>query len=175
MNIFALSLWEDPKQKWTMLLENSRIYRERQRLQCCLLYSHNILFQQKNSFTRARLNAICEKLVLDEPNNENWTPLALLFNPQHNALTGNCDINVLIVALEENGKEVVWHDRRNGSSSIDLDAPEDTLMGIVLKIYVRSDLDAPQSFKDTDEVRAFLDYIIGLGGEVLLVMNQKQS
>ncbi|KAJ7959782.1 Josephin-like protein [Quillaja saponaria] len=182
-----------------MASESSQIYHERQRLQYCLLHSLNNLFQQKNAFTRASLNAICEKLVLEEPNKETWKPLSIVFKPHHNALTGNYDINVLIAALEEKGKEVVWHDRRNGSSSIDLDAPEDTLMGIVINASVRriaglwdsrhwvalrkidgvwynldSDLRAPQSFKDTDEVREFLDYIIGCSGEVLLVMNQKQ-
>jgi josephin len=145
------------------------------------------------------LNEIAEKLVLDDPNKETWTPLSVFLKPHHNAMTGNYDINVLIAALEGEGKSVVWHDRRNGASLINLDASEESLMGIVLNVSVRkfgglwksrhwitlkkidevwynldSDLLAPETFKDTEEVREFLDYIIHHGGEVLLVMNGKQ-
>lgn len=162
-------------------------------------YQNNYVEQRKDVFTRSSLNEIAEKLVLEEPNNETWTPFSVLFKPHHNALTGNYDINVLIAALEDKGKNVVWHDRRNGASSIDLDGPEDALMGILLNVPVRmfaglwksrhwvalrkidgvwynldSDLVAPQAFEDTEKVREFLDYIIGYGGEVLLVMNNKQ-
>lgn len=160
-----------------------------------------LINQQKDAFTRATLNAISERLALnDSSNSESWKPLSFLFKPHHNTLTGNYDINVLIMALEEKGKSVAWHDRRNGVTSIDLDAPEDVLMGIVINISVRrfagiwksrhwialrkidgvwynldSDLVSPQAFHDTDRVREFLDNAIAQGGEVLLVMNQKQS
>lgn len=175
------------------------VYHERQRLQFCLLHSLNNLFQEKGAFTRAHLNAIAEKLNHDDPNKGTWTPVSVIFKPHHNALTGNYDINVLIAALEEKGKKVIWHDRRSGASSIDLDEPVDKLMGIVLNVPVRkygglwrgrhwvtlkkikgvwynldSDFSAPHSFKDTEEVREFLDAIIGGGAEVLLVMNDKQ-
>ncbi|KAF7833754.1 josephin-like protein [Senna tora] len=180
--------------------KNIQVYHERQRLQYCLLHCLNNLFQQKDAFTRAGLNAIAEKLILDEPERADWTPLSVVFKPHHNVLTGNYDVNVLITALEEKGKSVVWHDRRNGASSIDLDAPNETLMGVVLNVSVRrfpglwksrhwitlrridgvwynldSDLDTPKPFKDTNEVRKFLDSTIGDGGEILLVMNEKQS
>lgn len=166
-------------------------------------YVYWFLFnQQKDAFTRSSLNAISEKLALDDvsSNTESWTPFSVLFKPHHNALTGNYDINVLIAALEEKGKSVVWHDRRNGGSSIDLDAPEDVLMGVVINVPVKrfagiwksrhwialrkidgvwynldSDLSAPQCFRDTEKVREFLDFSIVHGGEVLLVMNHKQS
>lgn len=155
--------------------------------------------QQKDAFTRASLNEVAEKLVVDETDKETWTPLSVVFKPHHNAITGNYDINVLIAALKGKGKSVIWHDRRNGASSIDLDGPEDALMGIVLNVSVRryagiwrsrhwvtlrriegvwynldSDLVVPRAFKDTDEVRKFLDHIIGQGGEILLVMNDKR-
>ncbi|KAK7275969.1 hypothetical protein RIF29_17097 [Crotalaria pallida] len=180
---------------------SSQLYHERQSLQFCLLHALNSLFQQKDAFTRASLNAISEKLALDDnSNSETWTPLSVLFKPHHNVLTGNYDINVLIAALEEKGKSVIWHDRRNGASSIDLDASQDVLMGIVVNVYVRrfagiwksrhwialrkvdgvwynldSDLHAPQPFQDMQKVREFLDCTISNGGEVFLVMNQKQS
>ncbi|GMY10642.1 josephin-like protein [Fagus crenata] len=182
-----------------MATENTQIYHERQKLQFCLLHSLNNLFQQKDAFTRASLNEIAEKLVIDDPNKVTWTPLSVLFKPHHNAITGNYDINVLMAALEGKGKSVIWHDRRNGASLINLDASEDTLMGIVLNLSARkygglwksrhwvtlkridgvwynldSDLEAPETFKDNEEVREFLDYMIGHGGEVLLVMNDKQ-
>ncbi|GKV26175.1 hypothetical protein SLEP1_g35521 [Rubroshorea leprosula] len=180
-----------------MASEKTQIYHERQRLQFCLLHSLNNLFQQKDAFSRASLNAISKKLVLDDPNKETWTPLSFLFKPHHNAITGNYDINVLISALEGKGKSVVWHDRRIGVSSIDLDdGPEGTLMGIVLNVPVKryagfwggrhwiavrnidgvcynldSDFATRQSFRDAEEVREFLDCIIGHGGEILLVKN----
>ncbi|XP_062085142.1 josephin-like protein [Humulus lupulus] len=183
-----------------MASNNPQIYHERQKLQFCLLHSLNNLFQKKDTFTRASLNGIAENLVLDEAEKRTWTPLSVLFKPHHNTFTGNYDINVLIAALEGKGKNLVWHDRRNGASSIDLDEPEeDALMGIVLNIPVKrfgglcnsrhwvtlrkiggtwynldSDLASPMAFKDTVEVRNFLDSMIGLGGEVLLVMNAKQ-
>lgn len=179
--------------------KNTHIYHERQRMQFCLLHSLNNLFQQEDAFTRASLNEIAEKLVLDDPNRESWSPFSVLFKPHHNALTGNYDINVLFSALEGKGKKVVWHDRRNGASSINLDASDNTLMGIVLNVSVRrfgglwksrhwvtvknidgvwynldSDLIAPEPFKDAEEVRQFLDYVIDNGAEVLLVMNGKE-
>lgn len=155
--------------------------------------------QQKDAFTRAGLNEIADSLVLDETEKQKWTPLSGLFKPHHNTLTGNYDINVLIAALERKGKGVIWHDRRNGASSIDLDGPEDALMGIVVNIPVKrfggiwrsrhwvtlrkidgrwynldSDLVAPKAFEDREQVRGFLDSAIEHGGEVLLVMNGKQ-
>ncbi|KAK1394280.1 Ubiquitinyl hydrolase 1 [Heracleum sosnowskyi] len=173
------------------------VYHEKQKLQFCLLHSLNNLFQEKNAFTRADLNAIAEKLVLDDPTRGKWTPLSLIFKPHHNAVTGNYDINVLIAALEGKGKRVVWHDRRNGAASLDLDGSEGKLMGIVLNVPERkygglwrsrhwvalrriegvwynldSDFAAPYTFKDTEEVRESLDIAISGGAEILLVMNE---
>ncbi|VVB01848.1 unnamed protein product [Arabis nemorensis] len=172
----------------------SQIYHERQRLQFCLLHSLNNLFQDKDAFTKESLNSIAEKLVADDPNRETWTPLSFLLKPHHNTLTGNYDVNVMIAALEGKGKRVVWHDKRTGASSIDLDA--DALMGIVLNVPVKrygglwrsrhwvvmrkingvwynldSDLVVPYLFKDEDEVKGLLDQNLTSGGEILLVNN----
>ncbi|XP_024016744.1 josephin-like protein isoform X1 [Eutrema salsugineum] len=172
----------------------SQIYHERQRLQFCLLHALNNLFQDKDAFTRENLNSIAEELVADDPNKETWTPLSLLLKPHHNTLTGNYDVNVMIAALEGKGKSVVWHDKRLGASSIDLDS--DTLMGIVLNVPVKrygglwrsrhwvvmrringvwynldSDLVVPKPFKDEDEFRGFLDQNLSSGAEILLVNN----
>ncbi|KAK1586250.1 hypothetical protein Q3G72_000541 [Acer saccharum] len=180
--------------------EKTAIYHERQKLQFCLLHSLNNLFQQKDAFTRASLNEIAEKLVLDDPDKQTWTPLSVVFKPHHNSLTGNYDINVLIAALEGRGKAVVWRDHRNEAASIDLDGGDSsTLMGIVINVPVTryagiwkgrhwitlrkidgvwynldSDFKSPCSFEDSEEVREFLDRIIGLGGEVLLVEDDKE-
>ncbi|KAB5520383.1 hypothetical protein OIU77_017011 [Salix suchowensis] len=175
------------------------VYHEKQKLQFCLLHALNNLFQQQEAFTRARLNEISGKLVLEDPSKKTWTPFSIVFKPHHNAFTGNYDINVLIAALEEKDKTVVWHDRRNAASTIDLDGADDSLFGIVLNVPARryallwkgrhwitmrkiggvwynldSDLPKPMPFESTREVRGFLDYVLSNGGEVLLVMNQKE-
>ena len=62
---------------------------------------------------------------MDDPNRGGWNPVSIVFRPHHNEITGNYDINVLIAALEQKGKTVVWHDKRNGVSSIDLDGTDD--------------------------------------------------
>ncbi|XP_027941261.1 josephin-like protein [Vigna unguiculata] len=181
-----------------MATNNSEVYHERQRLQFCLVHSLNSLFQQKDAFTRAKLNEISERLALQDSNTETWTPFSFIFKPHHNVITGNYDVNVLIAALEEKGKSVEWHDRRKGASCIDLDAP--VLMGIVVNVSASrfggiwrsrhwialrkingvwfnldSDLDAPQPFLDAHEVREFLDFTLAQRGEVLIVLNEKQS
>lgn len=154
------------------------------------------MIQEKDAFTRPSLNIIAEKLALEDPNQASWTPISVVFKSHHNVLTGNYDINVLISALEERGKRVVWHDRRCGASSIDLD---DKLFGIVVNVPVSrygglwksrhwialrkvgevwynldSDLSAPHPFKDREEIVEFLDGVVSTGGEVLLVMHDEQ-
>ncbi|CAN4085756.1 unnamed protein product [Withania somnifera] len=156
--------------------ETNKIYHERQSLQLCLLHSLNNLFQSKDG---------------------SWTPLSIVFKPHHNEITGNYDINVLIAALEQKGRTVVWHDCRNGASSIDLD---DRLMGIVVNVPVRkfsglwrsrhwvtlrciqgvwynldSDFSLPYAFRDIQHVREFLDGLITAGAQVFLVMNHSNK
>lgn len=139
------------------------------------------------------MNAIAEKLQLDDPNQTSWTPLSVVFKSHHNVLTGNYDINVLIAALEGRGKNVVWHDRRCGAAMINLD---NKLFGIVVNVPVRrygglwkgrhwialrrvdniwynldSDFSEPYEFKNSEEIRDFLDGVISSKGEILLVMN----
>ncbi|KAL2898761.1 Josephin-like protein [Bienertia sinuspersici] len=179
---------------------NSEVYHERQRLQFCLLHALNNLFQEKDAFSRADLDGIAEELVLDDLTPIKWNPISAVFRPHHNLITGNYDVNVLIAALERRGKDVVWHDRRSGAASIDLDGSEDWLMGIMLNIPVKrfgglwknrhwitlrkingvwfnldSDVKDPYAFKDIDDVRVFLDSVILAGGEILLVWNDKQK
>lgn len=179
-----------------MSREEPGVYHEQQRLQFCLLHSLNNLFQRKDAFTRESLDLIADRLVLDDPDKQRWTPLSLLFKPHHNALTGNYDVNVLIAALEGEGKRVAWHDHRGGAAAIGLEDPDGKLMGLVLNVPVRryaglwrsrhwvavrkvegvwynldSDLDGPFAFQRLEEVREFLDHVMANGGEVLLVLN----
>lgn len=175
------------------------IYHEKQKLQFCLLHSLNNLFQEKGAFTRAGLNKIAEKLVHNDPTKGIWTPLSVVFRPHHNAFTGNYDVNVLTAAVEERGKSIKWHNQRYRASSIDLDDPADKLMGIVLNIPTRkygglwkarhwvalrkingvwynldSDFSSPAVFRDAEEVRDLLDSVTDCGGQILLVMNNKE-
>lgn len=170
-------------------------------MQLCLLHALNNLFQEKDAFTRADLDGFAEKLSLDDPTPERWTPISVVFKPHHNLITGNYDVNVLIAALERKGKNVVWHDRRNRASSIDLEGSDEKgLMGIVVNVPVRrfggllknrhwialrkidgvwynldSDLKVPKPLNHANDVRVFLDSIILEGGEILLVMDDKQG
>ncbi|KAK1586898.1 hypothetical protein Q3G72_007336 [Acer saccharum] len=43
---------------------------------------------QKDAFTRASLNEIAEKLVLDDPDKQTWTLLSVVYRPHQNSLTG---------------------------------------------------------------------------------------
>ncbi|PKA55095.1 Josephin-like protein [Apostasia shenzhenica] len=189
-------------------MEETCIYHERQRLQFCLLHALNnllqvtcscfliFLFQKKDSFTRAELDGIAEKLLHEDPKEGSWTPLSVIFKPHHNTFTGNYDVNVLIAALEARSYRIVWHDHRNSASSINIST--DSLLGIMLNIPIRryaglwrsrhwaalrrigghwynldSDLPAPKPFQNLDEVTEFLDDIMALGGEVLIVFYDK--
>ncbi|KAL9235355.1 hypothetical protein vseg_010118 [Gypsophila vaccaria] len=177
------------------------IYHERQRLQLCLLHALNNLFQEKDAFTRSNLDKIAKELIENDPTPEKWTLISAVFKPHHNLITGNYDVNVLIAALERRGKHVVWHDKRNGSNSIELDGSSNGgLMGILLNVSVwryggfwkgrhwvalreidgvwynlDSDLKTPQSFKNVGDVRMFLDGVILAGGEIFLVLNGAQQ
>lgn len=155
-----------------------------------------VIVQGKDLFNRADLDAI----VHIDPQKENWNPLSLIFKPHHNTLTGNYDINVLIAALEGNGKKVVWHDHHNMASSIDLSLSEEDLIGIILNITVSkygglwrsrhwvalkridglwynldSDLDGPKPLKNEEEVKEFLDDIISQGSELVIVLHEKEQ
>lgn len=177
------------------------IYHEKQRLQFCLLHALNNLLQGRESFTRTQLDAIAKDLALIDPSKDPWNPLSVVWKPHHNVLTGNYDINVLFAALEGKGKSVVWYDRRNGASSMDLTDSADSLTGIILNKPVRklrglwrsrhwlalrkingvwynldSDLACPLPFeKGDEELKEFLDQSLKQGGEVLMVFEGNSS
>ncbi|KAI9117851.1 hypothetical protein K1719_011266 [Acacia pycnantha] len=157
-----------------MTSQYSQVYHETQRLQFCLLHCLNNLFQDGDAFTQAGLNAISKKLTLEDPERAGWTPLSIVFKPHHNVLTGNYDVNVLIAALGERGKSVVWHDHQDfGFWKSRHWVALRRIDGIWYNLD--SDLASPEPFKDADELWGYLDSVIAHGGEVLLVMNEKMS
>lgn len=142
------------------------------------------------------MDAIADKLCADDPCKVQWSPLPFIFKPHHNVLTGNYDVNVLIAALESRKKKVVWHDRRNEASSINL--AEESLMGIMVNAPVKrfgglwsgrhwvalrsvngvwynfdSDLSAPVPLKQPEEMIKFLNSVISQGGEILVISHEK--
>ncbi|XP_031488287.1 josephin-like protein [Nymphaea colorata] len=175
------------------------IYHEKQRLQFCLLHALNNLLQVKESFTKAELDAIADKLAVDDTNEDSWSIASVIWKPHHNSLTGNYDVNVLIAALEGKGKKVVWHDRRNDASAINLDQSPDTLTGLMLNVPVKrfaglwnsrhwiavrrihglwynldSDLREPVTFKDDNEMKEFLNASLTEGGEILIILEDEE-
>lgn len=149
--------------------------------------------QEKECFTRVELDGIAGNLVLNDSDKGQWTPLPFIFKPHHNVITGNYDVNVLITALEARNKKVVWHDRRKGASSVDLNA--ETLVGLMINVPIRrfrglwtgrhwvairridgiwfnldSDLSEPKQFKDQENVIGFLDSVLSQGGELMVVL-----
>ncbi|XP_078435719.1 JOSEPHIN-like protein [Wolffia australiana] len=179
--------------------ERPFIYHERQRLQFCLLHALNNLFQEREeSFSRAELDAIAEKLCADDTVGRRWSPLSRVFRPHHNRLTGNYDVNVLMAAAGSRGRRVTWHDRRRGAAAIGLDGPDEPagLEGLMLNVPARrlgglwsarhwlavrrvhgrwydldSDLPEPRPLDAVGGgVHAFLGAVLSRGGEILLVL-----
>ena len=78
------------------------IYHERQRQMLCAVHALNNLFQDRNAYSKADLDAISYNLSPDS-----------FVNPHKNMLgLGNYDVNVLMVALQLRDYEAVWFDKR---------------------------------------------------------------
>lgn len=68
----------------------------------CAVHALNNLFQDKNAFSKAELDAISYNLSPDS-----------FVNPHKNMLgLGNYDVNVLMAALQLRDYEAVWFDKR---------------------------------------------------------------
>lgn len=90
--------------------DSANIYHEKQVMELCALHALNNLFQQKDAFSKARLDNICHSLSPDF-----W------INPHKSLLgLGNYDINVIMTALQEKGYETVWFDKRKDPNNINL-------------------------------------------------------
>ncbi|PAV69824.1 hypothetical protein WR25_26068 [Diploscapter pachys] len=86
------------------------MYHERQTKQMCLVHALNALLQRK-AYDAATLDEICYGL-----NESKW------FNPHKSWVgLGNYDVNVLSVALEREGFQVVWFDVRLPADRINFD------------------------------------------------------
>ena len=78
------------------------VYHERQRKMLCAVHTLNNLFQEKDAYSKADLDAISYNLSPEK-----------FVNPHKNVLgLGNYDVNVLMAALQLRDYEVVWFDKR---------------------------------------------------------------
>ncbi|KAJ7362090.1 Josephin-1 [Desmophyllum pertusum] len=86
------------------------IYHERQRQMLCAVHTLNNLFQDRNAYSKADLDAISYNLSPDA-----------FVNPHKNMLgLGNYDVNVVMAALLLKEYEAVWFDKRLGLESLEL-------------------------------------------------------
>mmetsp|Transcript_9351 Transcript_9351/g.28173 ORF Transcript_9351/g.28173 Transcript_9351/m.28173 type:complete len:181 (+) Transcript_9351:65-607(+) len=95
-------------------------YLQKQRLFWCAVHTANALLQ-RDCFSYADFEAICSELAPER----RW------LNPHRMPLgLGNYDVNVLSIALQRHGVELVWHDSREPLSTISFRSPR--FMGLVL-------------------------------------------
>lgn len=87
------------------------VYHERQRKMLCAVHALNNLFQEKDAYSKADLDAISYNLSSDT-----------LVNPHKNVLgLGNYDVNVIMAALQLRDYETVWFDKRLSLESLVLE------------------------------------------------------
>ncbi|XP_076379226.1 josephin domain containing isoform X1 [Megalopta genalis] len=165
---------------------NESIYHERQVKELCALHALNNLFQERG-FSKQELDKICYNLSPDV-----W------INPHKSLLgLGNYDINVIMAALQQKGREAVWFDKRRDPTCLCLDniegfilnVPTEYKLGFVLlplkrrhwialkKIHgafynLDSKLDSPQLIgKDHDLLVYLKDQIDSKEKELFLVVS----
>ena len=80
----------------------STIYHEKQRSQLCAVHAINNLFQDGLLCSKNKMDKLCLRL---DPSS--WMN-------QHRSIfgTGNYDINVIMIFLNEQGYDVIWFDKR---------------------------------------------------------------
>ncbi|CAH3885221.1 unnamed protein product [Pieris brassicae] len=107
-----------------------QIYHEKQVKELCALHALNNLFQTRNTFSKSDLDTICRSL---SPN--------VWINPHRSMLGfGNYDINVIMAALQKQGCEAIWFDKRKDPGCLDLsnicgfilNVPSDYKLGFVM-------------------------------------------
>jgi josephin len=93
-----------------MMVPNTGIYHERQRLALCAVHSVNNLLQKKK-FVQKDFDQVCESLSPSF-----WR------NPHRSCLRlGDFDVNVVSFLLDQEGVKVNWHDRRNQLKVTDIE------------------------------------------------------
>ncbi|CAH1795451.1 unnamed protein product [Owenia fusiformis] len=163
-------------------LEN--VYHEKQVKELCALHTLNNLMQEK-IFSKVQLDELCHKL-----SPENW------INPHRSVLGfGNYDINVIMAALQTQGLETIWFDKRKDVNTLRLDnirgfilnIPTEYKWGfITLPIHRKhwisicqinnkyfnldSKLDNPEKIGQAKELRAFLTKALGSKDKELFVV-----
>ncbi|CAK9813979.1 Josephin-like protein [Anthophora quadrimaculata] len=164
------------------------IYHEKQVKELCALHALNNLFQERG-FSKQELDQICYSLSPDV-----W------INPHKSLLgLGNYDINVIMAALQQRGREAVWFDKRRDPKCLCLDniegfilnVPTEYKLGFVLlplkrrhwialkKIHgafynLDSKLDSPQLIgKENDLLTYLKDQIHSKEKELFLVVSRE--
>ncbi|XP_003700379.1 josephin domain containing [Megachile rotundata] len=98
------------------------IYHEKQIKELCALHALNNLFQERG-FNKQKLDQICYSLSPDV-----W------INPHKSLLGfGNYDINVIMAALQQKGREAVWFDKRRDPKCLCLDNIEGFILNVPTK------------------------------------------
>ncbi|CAL8102247.1 unnamed protein product [Calicophoron daubneyi] len=106
------------------LKNQQTIYHEKQSRMLCALHALNNVLQDK-IFSKNSLDEIADNLC----------PSALL-NPHKNFLgLGNYDANVLVLALQQCGYDIVWCDKRKTVREHNLDM--DNILGFILNTLCR--------------------------------------
>ncbi|XP_068672099.1 josephin-1-like [Montipora foliosa] len=166
------------------------VYHERQRQMLCAVHTLNNLFQERNAYSKADLDAISYNLSPDS-----------LVNPHKNVFgLGNYDVNVLMAALQLRDYEAVWFDKRLSLESLELqhifgfvvNKPSSvSLIGLVVpfkgphwfairKVNGRyynldSKLASPQSIGSEENLITFLTELLTLPAVQLFVIVEKNS
>ncbi|XP_047143548.1 josephin-2 isoform X2 [Hydra vulgaris] len=169
----------------------SSIYHEKQRSQLCAVHAINNLFQDGLLCSKNKLDKLC--LQLDP---------SVLMN-QHRSMfgTGNYDINVIMVFLNDQGYDVIWFDKRKTLNEINIDEIVGFLVNTLssYKVFGRSinlflfkhwyairslngiyfnldsKLQSPMKIGDRDSVLKYLNEIINEGHNELLIVVKKGS
>lgn len=97
-------------------------FHQRQSLFLCAVHAINNVLQRE-AFTKRDLDVICERL---SPNS------LTLFNPHRTYGLGNFDVNVITVALQQTGHDIIWYDRRKSLLDNGLDWSK--IVGCILNV-----------------------------------------
>ncbi|KAF6020131.1 hypothetical protein EB796_021573 [Bugula neritina] len=96
-----------------------QIYHERQEKELCAIHAMNNLFQRK-AFVQKDIDKLCYQL----------SP-STFFNPHRSMFgTGNYDVNVIMAAMESQGHEVIWFDKRRNTDELQLENIEGFILNI---------------------------------------------
>nr|BAN20531.1 conserved hypothetical protein [Riptortus pedestris] len=172
-----------------MNVNSNGVYHEKQVKELCALHALNNLFQNRDAFSKAELDEICQTL---SPH--------VWINPHKSILgLGNYDVNVIMAALHRKGCEAIWFDKRKPPECLQLcfihgfilNVPSDYRFGFVYLplrkrhwiairqvagIYYNLDskLDQPQIIGQENDLMAYLkEQLDSKDKELFIVVNQE--